>query len=68
MCFRKVSNLYLQMAPLSVFVQKKGWRISKLKGKYAARLPTLIQVIWLKGTWGTYVNKKLMLLVALAEL
>jgi hypothetical protein len=28
----------------------------------------LIQAIWFKGTQGTYVNKKLMLMVALAKL
>jgi hypothetical protein len=28
----------------------------------------LIQVIWLKGSQGTYVSKKLLLLVALVEL
>jgi len=48
---------------------KKRWGggISQLKGKYAVKFFTLIQAIWLKGTQGTYVNKKLMLLMALAE-
>ncbi len=57
----------LQMAPLSAFVQKESGRVSQFKRKYATRLLTLIQAIWLKGIRGTYVNKKLMLLVALAE-
>ncbi len=61
-------NLYLHMAPFSAFMQKERWRVSQLKGKYAARLPMLIQAIWLKGTLKKYVNKKLMLLMALAKL
>ncbi len=65
---RKVVNLCLQMAPLSAFVQRKGWRVSEIKGKYVARILVLIQVIWLKGIQGMYVNKKLMFLVALAKL
>ncbi len=64
----KVVNLCIQMSPLNVVVQKEGWRVSQLKGKYAARLLILIQTIWLKGSCGTYVNKKFMLLVALAKL
>jgi hypothetical protein len=56
------------MAPLNAFVHKKGWRVSQLKGKYAAKLIVFIQVIWLKGIWGTYVNKKLVLMVALTKL
>jgi hypothetical protein len=68
MCSREVVNLRLQMAPLNVFVQKEGWTISELKGKYVARILALIQAIWLKGIQGTYVSKKLMLLVALAKL
>ncbi len=42
----------------SAFVQKQGWRVSQLKGKYVTRLLTLIQAIWLKGTQEMYVNKK----------
>jgi hypothetical protein len=34
---------------------------------YVARLPTLIQVILLKGSWLTYVAKKLMNLVVLVK-
>jgi hypothetical protein len=64
----KVANLCLQVAPLSVFMQKERWRVSQLKGKYVARLLALIQAIWLNRIRGTYVNKKLMLLMALAEL
>ncbi len=56
------------MAPLNAFMQKERWKVSQLKGKYAARLLALIQAIWLKGIQGMYVNKKLMLLVALVEL
>jgi hypothetical protein len=55
------------MAPPNAFVQKEGWRVSQLKGKYAAGLPALIQAIWFKGTCKTYVNKKLMLFMALVE-
>lgn len=39
-----------------------------VQGKYAAELSMLIQAIWLKVTHGMYVSKKLMFLVALAEL
>ncbi len=56
------------MAPLNAFMQKEGWKLSQFKGKYAAQLPMFIQMIWLKGTFGMYVSKKLMLLVAIAEL
>jgi hypothetical protein len=56
------------MAPLNAFVQKEGWKLSQFKGKYAAQLLVLIQTIWLNGTPGTYVSKKFMLLVAIAEL
>jgi hypothetical protein len=56
------------MAPLNAFVQKEGWKVSQFKGKYAAQLPMLIQTIWLKGTFGAYVSKKLMLLVVIAQL
>jgi hypothetical protein len=41
---------------------------SQLKGNYTVKFLVFIQAIWLKGTQGTYVNKKLMLLVALVEL
>jgi hypothetical protein len=34
---------------------------------YAARLPTLIKAIWLKGTRLTYVAKKFMSLVVLTK-
>ncbi len=67
MCSKKVVNLCLQMAPLSAFVQKNRWKVSQQKGKYVARLLMLNQTIWLKGIQGTYVNKKLILLVALAK-
>ncbi len=46
----------------------KEWKVFELKGKYVTRLLVLIQVIWLKGSQGTYVSKKLLLLVALVEL
>jgi hypothetical protein len=55
------------MAFLNAFVQKEGWRVSQFNGKYANRLLMLIQVIWLKGTRRTYVNNKLMLLMAFDE-
>jgi hypothetical protein len=45
MHFGEVANLCMQMAPLSMFVQKEGWKVSQLKGKYATRLSTLIQAI-----------------------
>ncbi len=41
--------------------------MSLLKGMYATRLPTLIQVIWLKGSQLTYMAKKLMNFVLLAK-
>jgi hypothetical protein len=68
MHFTEVANLCIQMLPLNAFVQKEGLRISQLKGKYVAQFLVLIQVIWLMGICGTYVSKKLMLLVALTEL
>jgi hypothetical protein len=68
MHYVKVTNLCIQMAPLNAFIQKEGMRVSQLKRKYVTQLLTLIQMIWLKGTYGTYVNKKLMLLGALAKL
>jgi hypothetical protein len=49
-------------------VQKEGSKVSKLKGKCVAKLLMLIQEIWFKGIKGRYVNKKLMLLMALAKL
>jgi hypothetical protein len=39
-----------------------------LKNKYVVWLLTLIQVIWFKGSQGTYIKKKFMFLVALVEL
>jgi hypothetical protein len=27
--------LYIQMAPFNIVMQKEGWRVSQLKGKYA---------------------------------
>jgi hypothetical protein len=68
MHFGEVVNLCLQMAPLSAFVHKERWRVSQLKGKYATKLLVLIQAIWFIGIRGMYVNKKLMLLVALSKL
>ncbi len=62
------ANLFLQMAPLSAFVQNEGRGVSQLKGKYATRLLALIQVIQLKGIQGMYVGKKFMFLVAWVEL
>lgn len=64
---KKALNLCLRMALLNAFVQKEGWRVSQFNGKYANRLLMLIQVIWLKGTRRTYVNNKLMLLMAFDE-
>ncbi len=68
MCSKKSLNLCLHMALLSAFVQKGGWKVSQFKGNYANIFLMLIQAIWLKGTQRTYVNNKLMLLVAFDEL
>jgi hypothetical protein len=51
--------LYIQMAPFNIVMQKEGWRVSQLKGKYATWLSMLIQEIWLKGTHER-INKKFM--------
>lgn len=48
-------------------MDREGWKVSLSKGMYVARLLTLIQVIELKGSWLTYVAKKLMSLVVLAK-
>jgi len=58
---REVANLCLHMAPLTMFVQKEGWKLSQLKGKYATRLLTLIQAIYLKGIWGHMLIRSLCL-------
>jgi len=42
---REAMYLCLQTTPLSAFVQKKGWRVFQLKGKYVAKLFALIQAI-----------------------
>jgi hypothetical protein len=56
------------MAPLIKHICAKGRLESFLiQRKYAAQLSTLIQAIWLKGTSGTYVSKKLMFQVAFAN-
>lgn len=68
MHFAKATNLCIQMAPLKAFVQKEGWEVSQLKGKYVAQLSTLIQVTSFKGTREMYVSKKFMLVVALIKL
>ncbi len=47
---------------------KRGVESFPTQGKVCSRIPTLSQAIWLKGTWGAYVSKKLMLLVAMAKL
>jgi hypothetical protein len=39
-----------------------------IKKKYVVWLLTLIQVIWFKGSQGTYIKKKFMFLVALVKL
>ncbi len=57
----------MKIAPSKVLVDKEGWNVSMLKGIYAARISTLIQTIWLKGSCLTYVAKKLMILVALPK-
>jgi hypothetical protein len=43
-------TIYRKIASLEALVDWEGWKVSFLKGKYAAKLPTLIQVIWLKGS------------------
>ncbi len=59
--------MYWEIIPLEAFVNQEGWKVSLLKGMYAIRLSTLIQVIWLKGSWFTYVAKKLMSFVLLVK-
>jgi hypothetical protein len=59
---------FLKIAPLEALVDNERWKMSMLKGMYAARMPTLIQSIWLKGSRLTYVVKKLMILVAFVEI
>jgi hypothetical protein len=55
------------MVPFETMVEKEGQKASQLKGNYAAKMLALLQVVWLKRSRGTYVNQKLMLLVAMAE-
>jgi hypothetical protein len=62
-----VAKTCIQMMPFETMVEKEGQKASQLKGKYAAKMLALLQVIWLKRSRGTYVNQKLMLLVAMAE-
>jgi hypothetical protein len=41
--------IYQKIVPPKVLVNQEGWKVSLLKGMYATRLPTLIQVIFVKG-------------------
>ncbi len=63
----KEATIYWEILPLEAFVNQEGWKVSLLEGMYATKLSTLIQVIWLKGSWFTYVAKKLMSFVLLVK-
>jgi hypothetical protein len=58
---------YWKIVSLETLIDRKGWKVSLLKGMYVAKLPTLIQVIWLKGTQLTYMEFFLMSFVVLVE-
>jgi hypothetical protein len=44
---------FQKIAPLEALVDREGWKMSMLKGMYIARMPILIQGIWLKGSYLT---------------
>ncbi len=58
---------FKKIAPLEALVDMEGWKVSMLKGMYVARMPILIQGIWLKESRFTYVTKKFMILVVFIE-
>lgn len=59
--------VYQKIVPPKALVNWEGWKVTLLRKMYVVRLPALIQVIWLKGSWFTYVAKKLMNFVMLNE-
>jgi hypothetical protein len=63
----KEAAIYWKISSPEALVDRQGWKVSLLKGMYATRLPSLIQVLWLKGSRLTYVAKKLMNFVILAK-
>jgi len=58
---------FQKIAPPKILVDREGWKMSMFKGMYIARMPTLIQGIWLQGNRLAYVAKKLMIMVALVK-
>jgi len=63
----EVTETCIRFAPKDTIMQKEGKKVAQFKGKYIARMFTLLQAIWLKGSRTTYVIKKLMLLVTMTE-
>lgn len=41
----KEAAIYQNIASLDALLDHEGWKVSPLKGMYATRLPTLIEVI-----------------------
>jgi hypothetical protein len=67
---RKKENevaIHLKIVPPNAIVDYEGWNFFFPKGMYDAKLFALIQIIWLKRNKFTYVAKKLLSLVVLAE-
>jgi hypothetical protein len=60
-------DMCIRLAPKNVVVQKEGWKVAQLKGKYATHMLALLQATWLKGSRTTYVPNKLILLVMMVE-
>lgn len=63
----KEAAIYRKITSLETLVYQKGWKVFLLKGMHATKLSTLIQVIWLEISWLTYITKKLMNIIILAE-
>ncbi len=63
----KEATIYYKIVSPKALVSWEGWKVSFFKGMYATRLPTLLHVIWWKGSQLTYVGRKLFSFVILVE-
>ncbi len=63
----EVTNMCIRLVFKDAVVQKEGWKVAQLKGKYVAQMCALLQAIWLKRSKVTYNTKKLMLLMTMAK-
>lgn len=59
--------IHLKIVPPNAIMDYEGWNFIFPKGMCDAKLFALIQIIWLKSNKFTYVAKKLLSLVVLAE-